>query len=90
MDKYGDCAHDGPIEVEDEAVTIKAQGGAPYDTLICEMTFKSMLNDRLCVSFQKMDIKRCDVNLYVFQEDSSAGTALVIHAFYQALNVNVL
>lgn len=77
MDKYGDCFRDGPIEVEDDSIVIQSQGGEPYDTLFCEMRFKSVLNDRLCLSFESLEINRCDLNLHVFQEDSAAGTALV-------------
>jgi len=77
MDKYGDCFRGSIIEVEEEAVTIRSTGGAPYDTLICEMNFKSMMNDKLCVSFEQLDIERCDLTLTVFPEQDSSGHALV-------------
>ncbi|XP_053376930.1 uncharacterized protein LOC123528933 [Mercenaria mercenaria] len=76
MDRYGDCFHGGPMEVDDESYKIMAQGGDAYDTLTCEMTFKSLKNDRLCLSFTSFHIRKCDVKLSVYSEKSASGNAM--------------
>lgn len=77
MDRYGDCFHGGPMEVADESYTIKAQGGEAYDTLKCEMTYKSGNNERLCLSFKEFFISRCDVKITAYSEKSASGNAMV-------------
>ncbi|KAH3828076.1 uncharacterized protein LOC127832689 isoform X2 [Dreissena polymorpha] len=74
-DRYGDCFHGGPIEVEEE-YTIVSRGGDAYDTLNCEMTFKTQTNNRMCLSFKEVEIKRCDLSLNVYASDSSKGAPL--------------
>lgn len=76
MDRYGDCVRDGPFEVDRDKINIYAQGGEPYDTLVCELVFKSAHNDRLCVSFNSLNITSCDVRLSLFAEQSSQGHAI--------------
>jgi hypothetical protein len=77
MDRYGDCFHEGMMEVEQESYNIMAQGGAAYDTLTCEMRFKSMKDDRLCLSFSSFMITKCDVKLTVYSDKDSTGSPLV-------------
>lgn len=76
MDRYGDCFHGGPMEIEDESYTIKAHGGDAYDTLKCEITFKSVKEDKLCLSFKDFFINKCDVKLTAYSEKSASGTAM--------------
>ncbi|XP_060586536.1 uncharacterized protein LOC132742204 isoform X2 [Ruditapes philippinarum] len=76
MDRYGDCFHEGIMEVEQESYNIMAQGGAAYDTLTCEMRFKSMKDDRLCLSFSSFMITKCDVKLTVYSDKDSTGSPL--------------
>ncbi|XP_052779321.1 uncharacterized protein LOC128216716 [Mya arenaria] len=75
MDRYGDCFHDGPIEVE-ESYTILSQGGEAYDTLTCQMTFKADKGSRLCLTFRSIRIDNCGVNLHVFSKESSNDKVL--------------
>jgi len=76
MDRYGDCFHEGPIRVQ-APVSIYSQGGSAYDTLTCEMRFQADKGERLCLTFKNLLIQKCGVNLYVFSQQSSSGTALV-------------
>lgn len=80
MDRYGDCFHEGPFEVENESYIIRSSGGEPYDTLMCAMTFKSLKDDRLCLHFKTLDIRRCDVRLSVYSEKDASGTAMVTYS----------
>ena len=77
MDRYGDCFHDGIMEVEQESYDIMAQGGAAYDTLYCEMRFESMKGESLCLSFSSFMITKCDVKLMVYSGKDSLGSPMV-------------
>ncbi|KAL4226091.1 hypothetical protein ACF0H5_014079 [Mactra antiquata] len=77
MDKYGDCLNEGPKSVEDEPYLIYSQGGEPYDTLRCQMTFKSSKDDRLCLSFKELAILRCDLKVYAYSDEFASNNHLM-------------
>lgn len=80
MDRYGDCYHDGPFQLQNDAVlSVYALGGAAYDTLICDISFKSQENYRICVSFKGVEINRRDVSLTVFNGNSSMESIMGIY-----------
>ncbi|WAR25774.1 hypothetical protein MAR_011478, partial [Mya arenaria] len=85
MDRYGDCFHDGPIEVE-ESYTILSQGGEAYDTLTCQMTFKADKGSRLCLTFRSIRIDNCGVNLHVFSKESSNDKVLKRELSHEGYN----
>ena len=78
LDRYGDCSRGTyfPVNANDE-FTILSHGGEAFDTLRCEITFKSEADDRLCLHFRNFFISRCDVKLEVYPEQSASGKVLV-------------
>ena len=86
LDRYGDCFHGTyfPVHAQDE-YSILSHGGEAFDTLRCEITFKSERNDRLCLHFQRFLISRCDVKFEVYPEQSASGKALVSNSPFNQL-----
>ena len=78
LDRYGDCSRGTyfPVNANDE-FSILSHGGEAFDTLRCEITFKSEADDRLCLHFRNFFISRCDVKLEVYPEQSASGKVLV-------------
>ncbi|XP_069118150.1 uncharacterized protein [Argopecten irradians] len=74
FDKYGHCAATDPILIDDEQHTILAKGGEAYSTLQCDLSFKASRNDQLCLHFMTYNIENCDVELFVYDKDSSSGS----------------
>ena len=77
MDRYGDCFRDSYISVENEEYSILSHGGEAFDTLVCEISFKSEKNDRLCLHFRTFQISKCTVKFQVYSEQSASGVAAV-------------
>ena len=77
MDRYGDCFKETYISVKGEEYSILSHGGEAFDTLVCEISFKSEQDDRLCLHFRRFEINKCNVNFEVYSEQSASGAAVV-------------
>ena len=86
LDRYGDCSRGDyfPVDANDE-FSILSHGGEAFDTLRCEITFKSEADDRLCLHFRNFFISRCDVKLEVYPEQSASGKVLVSGLCYEKI-----
>lgn len=77
LDRYGDCSRETYIPVKaNEEYSILSHGAEAFDTLVCEISFRSEQNDRLCLHFRRFYISKCDVKFEVYSEQSASGKAL--------------
>ncbi|KAK3605841.1 hypothetical protein CHS0354_002478 [Potamilus streckersoni] len=79
MDKFGDCERDDYITVGEDVYRILSEGGKfVFYSLNCQMTFKSLNDLRLCISFRQLSIVRMDVNLRIFDGPGATGKPMKV------------
>ncbi|KAL3851980.1 hypothetical protein ACJMK2_015669 [Sinanodonta woodiana] len=79
MDKFGDCERDDYIAVDENVYRILSEGGNfVFYSLNCQMTFKSLNDQRLCISFKQLSIKRMDIYLNIFDGPGATGKPMKV------------
>lgn len=75
MDKYGNCNMGGYYTIGEDAVKLKARGGAAYTAKICKIKFRAERDEQICIIFDKYDVKD-RVNLMVYDDKKSSGNPM--------------
>lgn len=66
----------GYYTIGEDAVKLKARGGAAYTAKICEIKFRAERDEQICIIFDKYDVKD-RVNLMIYDDKKSSGNPMV-------------